>query len=1748
MYSEKLQDIFREQCEQGADKTAFAFLRDDLSVVEALSYRALHQECSALSLKLARLVPFGARVLLALPPGLDFVRAFWACLLSGRVAVPVPAPDAARLLHSGPRLRGIVEDAQAALVLTSESLLDSARTVFEPAMFAAARWMSMTELRAVAMSTEPHAMRSRDPVPDSGTLAYLQYTSGSTRTPRGVRLTQANVIANIRAMNQAWRIDANSRVLTWLPHFHDYGLVQGSLLPVCVGATSWLMSPLTFLRRPLRWLEAMSALRITHSGAPEFAYAACLRALDGREPEGDLSSLVSLSCGAEPLRADTVARFVAACGTAGMRPGAFVPTYGMAEAVLGVSASSPDHPAAVLALDAKALQAGRVLPSADGTGAEEGPAPLPLVGCGQPIADTEVVIVDTAAARPVEAAPAHVGEIWVRSPAVGHGYWRQAELSEATFGAHLPDGRGPFLRTGDLGFLHQGELFVTGRLKDLVIVHGANHYPQDLEWTAEHAHGALRRGYGAAFTVDTEDGEALVLALELDRRAGTLDAGAIATAVRRAIGEAHGLAVHAVVLVRAGVMPRSSSGKIQRQRARQRYLDGLLDVQAEVRGADDSAWTAAAAPAATRAPRAMPRDGDEQALWRIWCQVLGTDDFGVHDSFFALGGTSLRLTQVASRIAMELGVDLPLEDLFQHLTVSALAAHVGRMRDRTAAGTALQRPPLSPIPRISRQGLLPASLSQRRMWVVQQFDPASSAYNVAVALRLRGALDVGLLQRAIDLMVERHEGLRTALVLDGAEPKQRIGSAAPARIEHIDLGTQADRLERARAVLGERLSRPFDLAQAPLHRLTLVRFNARDHVLMWVMHHTVTDNWAYALVVRQMLEAYTAWQSGQAPRLDPIAIGYADFAAWQRSPAAVAERRPQMDYWRHRLAGLAPLDLPTDFPRPARPSFRGVRISAMLPVALREALRDYCVRASVTPFIVMLAVFKQMLKRQTSSVDIAVGTPVANRQRLASERLVGTLVNTLVMRTDLGGDPSFDALVARVRDTALQAYAHQDTPFDELVGALDADRTTHPEGLVRVLFNVLNAPLGRLDQPGLEVEEFSIDRCSAQFDLSVHVDTELSQQIHLEYSTDLYARGTAERLLENYLALLERLLAAPSQPLSQVPVVSPAQQAFLREGWNATRRPLPVAQTVHRHLRNARAVGDDAVAVVDAQGTTLSFGELEARANALARMLRARGIGRGHRVGLGVARDAGLLVALLGVLKSGAAYVPLDPGFPAERLQFMAEDAGLSALVTRGVPADWLATAGVPVLPLDIDADLAPGQGEALAPDASRDAGPLDPAYLIYTSGSTGRPKGVAVPHRAVLNFLASMAHTPGLSANDRLVAVTTLSFDIAVLELLLPLAVGARVVLADAAQVHDPHALRDLVSRERATVMQATPTLWRMLLDAGWRRPEGVPHFKALIGGEPLPVGLAERLLDSGVELWNMYGPTETTVWSSVWRVQTPRDGISIGRPIDNTDIQVRDADGQLCPIGVPGELCIGGAGVALGYHRRDELTAERFPPDLDSQVPGARYYRTGDLGRWRHDGWLEHLGRLDHQVKLRGLRIELGEIEAALHADPAVAEAVVTTHAQSEDDMRLVAYVVPRGRAPDPTVLRDHLRIHLPEYMLPQHIVMLDALPLLPNGKINRKALPAPQVDLRPAAGATRRTTPSTLVERAIADVWCELLGIDTVDLRDNFFDLGGHSLLAMRAVMAIRERHGWQIQPPRFVYETLGQLAREESVSAS
>ncbi|VTU40757.1 Tyrocidine synthase III [Variovorax sp. PBS-H4] len=1334
-----------------------------------------------------------------------------------------------------------------------------------------------------------------------------------------------------------------------------------------------------------------------------------------------------------------------------------------------------------------------------------------LPSIGRPIDNTVVRILDPFG-QPV---PIGVkGEIFIGGEGMASGYLGQPALSEAAFvrDAFSPHRGARLYKTGDVGrWRSDGCIDFVSRYDDQVKLRGFRIELGEIE--AQLGQHPSVADVAVLLREDDPGHKRLVAYLTL--APGVAEPGTTAALKRylRSVLPEYMVPGELVVL---DTFPLTVNGKVDRRALRP------PPVRAE--GSD----------------RVMPRSRTEEALWDIWRGVLHTTAFGVEDSFFDLGGHSLLTMQVASRIRQQLGIELSLALLFEHVTIAALAAWLDEALPRTAPAD------LAPIPRVARGRALPVSLSQRRMWVIQQFDPASVAYNVPVSLRLRGAFDRRLLQAAFDRIVERHEGLRTRFAMQEDEPVQHIAPSLPVNVEQVDLRARpaAARLEEARSILGERASRPFDLTQAPLHHATLVILDESDHVFLWVMHHAITDNWSIAILMRDLLASYASLATGGPAELPPLAIEYADYAAWQRSPASAAQRHHQIDFWVERLSGLQPLNLPTDYVRPPLPSFRGSKVSVSLPASLLVSLRRFCGLHAVTPFVVLLAAFKLMLARHCGSHDIAVGTPIANRHHLATEQLVGTLVNTLVMRTDLSGNPDFSELLQRVRTTALQAYAHQDAPFDEIVEALGQDRRSHPEGLVRTLFNVLNAPLGHLPAVDFSYQEFDLERTAAQFDLSIHVDTEFGHRIHLEYSTDLFAATSAERMLENYLSLVEQVLGHEHLPISDYPLLAPSQLALLRDHWNATQQALPPEPLIHRHLRCGELALRDRAAVIDSQGKRTTYGELNASVALLASALRARGFGRGHRIGLSLARDAVMLTAQLAVLTAGAAYVPLDPGFPIDRLRYMASDAGLSAILVGPGSAAHFRDTGVPLLdPVVLLDEAAASPPPSLRVDPERDARPLDPAYFIYTSGSTGRPKAVAVPHRAVVNFLVAMAREPGLSESDRLVAITTLSFDIAVLELLLPLAVGAQVIVADSDHVADPRQLRAMLERHDATVMQATPSAWRALLDTGWA---GRPGFRGLIGGEPLQVPLAEQLLEHCAELWNMYGPTETTVWSTTWRVHAPRHGIFIGRPIANTSVWVLDERGLPCPIGVPGELCIGGLGVALGYHARDALTAERFVADRWRDEADARLYRTGDLCRWHHDGLLEHLGRLDHQVKVRGFRIELGEIESTLLDHPAVAQCAVLTRAEREDDVRLVAYVVPQSPELDVPALREHLQSSLPEYMVPQHLVVLKAMPLLPNGKLDRNALPAPDVE----ASRTSRTRqlPVTEEEKAIAEIWSELLGVENIEATDNFFELGGHSLLAMRAVTAIKQKLALQVAPRRLVFETLRQVANRSSANRS
>ncbi|HEX6293433.1 MAG TPA: amino acid adenylation domain-containing protein, partial [Herpetosiphonaceae bacterium] len=905
------------------------------------------------------------------------------------------------------------------------------------------------------------------------------------------------------------------------------------------------------------------------------------------------------------------------------------------------------------------------------------------------------------------------------------------------------------------------------------------------------------------------------------------------------------------------------------------------------------------------------------------------------------------------------------------------------------------------------------------------------------------------------------------------------------------------------------------------------------HILVLVVHHIVSDGWSQGIVLRELSALYQGFVQHNPVVLPELPLHYADYAVWQRQWLQGAVLDQQLAYWQAQLADLAPLDLPTDRPRPPMPSYRGRHYALHIPAALTVEVQQLSQRLGATLYMTLLAAWQTLLARYSGQTDIAVGTPIAGRVRPEFEGLIGFFVNTLVLRTDLAGNPSFAALLERVRSVCLQAYAHQDVPFELLVEAVQPERDLSRTPLFQVMFILQNTPRTTIALPDLTFEPLAVESQTAKFDLSLMLH-EKPDGLYgsVEYSTDLFDTATIERLAEHFQMLLAGIVADPNQAITALPLLTTSEQALLLQTWNATEAAYPQDQCVHTLIEAQAMRTPDAVALV-CGAETLTYAALDQRANQLAHHLRSLGVGgcpQGEvRVGVCLHRSLDLLVALLGILKAGGCYVPLDPSYPAERIQFVLHDAQAAVLVTQ--------QALLPTLPahdgqtLCLDTAWPQIARQPMTPPATT-VTPDHLAYVLYTSGSTGRPKGVQISQRALVNFLCAMQRQPGLGPQDVLLAVTTIAFDIAGLELFLPLLVGARLVLVPRAEAIDGARLVALLDATGATVLQATPATWQLLLAAGWT---GTPGLTALCGGEALPWELAEALLGRVARLWNLYGPTETTVWSAAGPVAAGAGRVALGQPIANTQLYVVDGQLRLVGLGTPGELLIGGHGVARGYHGRPALTAERFVPDGFGGAAGARVYRTGDRVRYRADGTLEFLGRLDQQVKVRGYRIELGEIEAVLRQHAAIREAVVVVRADTPGDARLVAYVVahqePGADGSPGVVLGAFLRERLPEYMVPSAFVVVEALPLTPNGKVDRKALPPPE----DTAGRARAAyvAPRTPLEEVIAGVWRAVLGVAAVSVEENFFALGGHSLRATQVVTRLRQVLGHEV-PLRLLFE--------------
>ncbi|MCA1615208.1 MAG: amino acid adenylation domain-containing protein [Acidobacteria bacterium] len=1114
-----------------------------------------------------------------------------------------------------------------------------------------------------------------------------------------------------------------------------------------------------------------------------------------------------------------------------------------------------------------------------------------------------------------------------------------------------------------------------------------------------------------------------------------------------------------------------------------------------------------------------PQTPTEELLAGMWEELLGAGRVGVADDFFELGGHSLLAARLAARVRAQLGVELALRKIFETPTVRALAAEVEASlgRGRVEGGR---------IERHAGEGPAPLSYAQRRLWFLDQLEPYQSTYNLTSATRIRGALNVAALEQSFNEVARRHEVMRTTFPDVEGKP---VAVSHPHRFTPLEVRDLAALNEEARAAELKRLSeaeaqKPFDLARGPLWRASIVRIDEEEHMLLYTMHHIISDGWSMGVLVREVAACYEAFSNDSAPSLAELPVQYADYAAWQQRRAE--EYEGQLAYWEERLSGAPEaLELPTDRPRRRAGTRRGGTVAFRLTPEVMAALKAVSRGEGATLFMALLAGFEALLYRQTGQESFAVGTPVAGRSREEVRDLIGFFVNTLALPADVSGDPTFAELLGRVRAEALGGYAHEGAPFERVVERLRPARALDRSPIFQVMLALDNTPQEELRLGELQVERLPSDGGAAKYDLSLSLREEgggLSAT--LGYDADIFDEATVRALAERYEVLLAGAAADPALRVSELPLLTERECRQLAE-WNDTNVPFLMESCVHELFAQQARLAPEAIAVVGGDGQ-LTYAELEARAERLAAHLRGLGVGVESRVGVLLERSAGMVVALLGVLKAGGAYVPLDPEYPAERLRFMADDAGLSVLLTRSGLREALKGCAVSVVCADELGDETAGvegarAGVAVSPD--------NLAYVIYTSGSTGRPKGVCVSHRSLLNLVAWHRKTFAVTARDRATQLAGVSFDASVWEIWPYLTSGASLHLPDEETRLTPERLRDWLLSGGITITFLPTPLAEQVLTLRWPREAALRTL--LTGGDRLqkhpPQGLP-------FEVVNNYGPTECTVVATsgpARPVEVNGTAPSIGRPLSNVRVYVLDAYLNPVPVGVPGELYVGGAGLARGYHARAAATAERFIPDPFSGEAGARLYRTGDVARYLFDGSIEFLGRADNQVKVRGFRVELGEIETVLSGHAGVAGCAVVAREDAQGQRALVAYVAGRaGVSPSKEGLRAYLKARAPDYMIPSAFVLLEALPLTPNGKVDRRSLAA----LAPETEASEvYVAPRGATEEALAKIWSEVLGVERVGAADDFFELGGHSLLATQVTWKVLEAFGVEL-PLRALFE--------------
>ncbi len=1637
------------------EERGIIFIGTDSSDV-FLSYTELYDRALKVLYKLqvSGIKP-GSELVFQLEDNMDFLLTFWACVLGG--IIPVPVTIGANEEHRDKLFR-IWRVLNAPALVIAKSTIEKMQGLLKAegmAMFQKiinGRLVYMEDLKTGDLMADVHEVKGSE-------TALIQFSSGSTGNPKGVVLTHENLIININAILKSTGATQDDSSFGWMPLTHDLGLIGFHLAPLAARVNQYIMPPINFIRNPIVWMDKVDEYKITMLASPNFGYKHFLTFLEANKNKTwDLSHVRLIFNGAEPISAELSDYFYNVMSRWGLSKNAAFPVYGLAEASLAVTIPPAGEGLRKIDLDRDNITVGNKIievESGDSSRLSFVDLGYPVEGCSVKICDWDNHILPEN----------YVGLIYIKGGNVTKGYYNNEEETKRILSE---DG---WLNTGDLGFMGNGRLYVTGRAKDIIFINGQNYYPHDLERIAGEVPGAEagKTAMCGAYNLEKQKEEIIAFVQFQGTPEEFVD---ILLSLKKHINVKTGLDVTHVVPV--ADMPKTASGKVQRFKLKEEYEQGKYNLIIK------EAEELAKAKLESREIVA-PTNEMEMKLAQIWSEILGIENIGIMDNFFELGGDSLKATYIAAKIYMELGIEVPLNELFNEPTIKALAE---------CAATA-ERVEYVNIPIIKESEYYPLSSAQKRMYILNELDKDDISYNITHVVKINGGVDKLKLEAAIKSIISRHESLRTYFEVVDGQPVQKILKEMPFGIEYLEANEKnAEEIVRG-------FVKPFDLSKAPLFRAALIEVENKEQLLVLDAHHIIFDGSSMAILFDEFIQLY----QGGNPK--ETLIQYKDYVSWYNEKLDSEELKYQEQYWLKLFEGEIPqLTMPEDFNRPAVQSYEGDKLYFRIDKATAEQLKQLAYKTGTSMYMVMLAAYYVLLHKYTGQEDIVVGTPTAGRSHPELHRLIGMFVNTLPLRNQVKGDMQFVKLLSSIKQNTLDAFNNQDYQFEKLVDKLELKRDMGHNPLFDTMFVFQNMMLAQTSGSDLEFAPYKYKNNISKFDLTLFAQWDKDEiDCEMEYCTKLFKADTIARLIEHYQNILNEIAIGHKKRIYQIEMLSQTEKQQFMYEYNNKKAEYPYNKTMHELFQEQAERTPDNIAVV-CEDNTLTYKELNERVNVIARRIRQKGIGSGSIAAIMLERSTELIISILAVLKAGGAYLPIDLGYPQDRISFMLEDSGAHLIISQPDIVKNIEHTKA-VLTLDSNETY---EDDINNLDNLNTADDL--IYIIYTSGSTGKPKGVALPHKAATNYItwAAKSYVKGEKASFPL--YTSVSFDLTVTSIFTPLLTGNSIVIYKEDEKKLP--IERILEDNKVEIIKLTPAHLKLIKDMDLSSSR---VRRLIVGGEQLETKLAQKVYEAfnkNVEIYNEYGPTEAAVGCMIYKydpLKNKRTAVPIGVPADNMEIYILDKYLNIVPYNVIGEMYIGGAGLAKGYLNRADLTEERFVSSPFRH--GERMYKTGDLARLMTDGNMEYIGRVDHQVKIRGYRIEIGEIENKLLQHQAVKEALVISKADEEGNNYLCAYVVPDNTIENED-LRRFLGKELPEYMVPSYFMHIDSIPLTANGKVDTKALPEPKQSL---VREGIYQAPENDIQRKMAEAWQAVLGVQHIGINDNYFSLGGDSIKAIQ-----------------------------------